>query len=58
MDLKTINFHSYARMGDRSCTGIDETNIFTNYNKYYNNNLRCINAMLTPKLDNWNFIWS
>lgn len=58
LDLKEINFHSYARMDERNCTGIDETNIFSQYNKYYNNNLRCINAMLTPKLNNWNFIWS
>lgn len=57
MKKREINFHAYARGGDRSCQGVTENNIFTDYNKYYNNNLRCINAMLTPKLDNWNFIW-
>ena len=54
---REINFHSYARMDERNCVGVDENNIFTEHNKYYNNNLRCINAMLTPKLNNWNFIW-
>lgn len=58
VELKEINFHSYARMDERNCVGVDENSIFTDYNKYHNNNLRCINAMLTPKLDNWNFIWS
>lgn len=58
IDLKEVNFHSYARMDERNCVGVDENNIFTEHNKYYNNNLRCINAMLTPKLNNWNFIWS
>jgi hypothetical protein len=57
MGLVAINFHSYARKGARSCDGVNNNNIFTEYNKYHNNNLRCINAMLTPKLDNWNFIW-
>lgn len=54
---REINFHAYARNDDRKCDNINDDNIFTEYNKYYNNNLRCINAMLTPKLDNWNFIW-
>lgn len=57
MDLVTINFHAYARKGERNCIGINDSNIFSEYNKYHNNNLRCINAMLTPKLNNWNFIW-
>lgn len=54
---REINFHAYARKGERSCDGVNESNVFTEHNKYWNNNLRCINAMLTPKLDNWNFIW-
>jgi len=54
---RVINLHAYARGGERSCKGVNENNVFTDHNKYYNNNLRCINAMLTPKLSNWNFIW-